>query len=161
MSSEDFVKYVIEVLKVNSLSDVKLYMLGNVLVLARSREDILDAFRAIGEPPYVPLSKVKELRSRRPSISHRRRDSDVEIILSDLISHEQALLIANTLCSKLINYMPFKVRKIDVITTFRSSEDGGIFQRYQVVINLYRVSSEEFENISKTVSNVINELFKE
>ncbi len=155
---ESFVRYLMSALNVKSLDEVKVYLLGRTVVLAKDREDVMDAFRAISEPAYVPLSKVRELRGRRPSISVRRLDDRAEIVLSDLVSQDQAYLIANALCSRLSNLMPFTVKKVDVIMTFRSSEDGGVFQRFQIVVSLTKVSDDVLEGVLKEVREVVDSL---
>lgn len=156
--SEEFVKYLLQILNVSLISDVKVYLLGNVIILAKDREDILSVFRAISEPPYVPMDKVKDLWSRKPSISTIENDKYIDIIVSDLVSLEQAYLIANLICSRLMNYMPFILEKIDVITTFRSSEDGGIFQRFQVICKISKINPEDANICKKKIIEIIEKL---
>ncbi len=134
------------------------YLLGSTIVLACSREDLVETFRAISEPPYVPADKWRPHLARRPGLAVRDR----EIYIVDIASYDTALMLAQRLAYELRPTMPFKVKQVDLVLTYRCSEDGGLFTRTAVRISLSRTATQDdVKNILETVRRVLDELTDE
>ncbi len=122
---------VAEVLGVD-FTELKVYLLGKVAVLAKSREDVMEAFRAVSEPPYVPFDYVRRLQMRGFRPITLNRGNVVQIHVPDIPDLETALALANRIMSEFASEAPFYLQRVDVVISFRSSEDGGVAHRYSV-----------------------------
>ncbi len=144
-----------EISKILSCPEPRVYLVGDVVVLACDKESIIRTFRAIGEPPYVPMSKVEETWKRKPTVTVH----DCTVLVVDIPDFDQALKLTATLAKRLTGYMPFKISHIDLTVTYRSSEDGGLFTRYQVQTHIVKNYCEELrEVIKREVERVVEEL---
>ena len=134
------------------------YLIGNTIVLACTREDLIETFRAISEPPYVPADKWRPHLKRRPGIAVRDR----EVCIVDIASYDAALALAQKLAYELRPEMPFKVKQIDLVLTYRSSEDGGLFTRIMIrVVFSQLASQEDVEKLLNKIRRVIDEVVEE
>ncbi len=147
-----------EISKVLPCPEPRAYLVGDVVVLACDKESIIRTFRAIGEPPYVPMSKVEKTWKRRPAITVR----DCTVLVVDIPDFDQALKLTATLAKRLVGYMPFKISHVDLTITYRSSEDGGLFTRYQVQVHIVKNYCDELKDqIKQEVEKIIEELSSE
>ncbi len=152
MSLEDWCIELCELVKKSMSCKPRIYLVGNIIALACSREDIVETFRAISEPPYIPEELRKRTAKRTPGLAIHDRT----ILIVDIPDFEQALVLAQRISHELRPYMPFKVSHVDLVVTYRCSEDGGLFTRYLIKIVLTKVaSSEDIEKIVQIVKNLV------
>ncbi len=142
--------------------ELKLYLLGQIAILAKSQEDVEKTLEAISLPSGLSLKVIKQFLRRPPAISINEDEVSKRIIISDISSSDLALVIANHLAAKLSKYSPFIVRRIDCIITYRASEDGGFTVKNQVEIVINKnISDQLLRTITSIVENSIQEFLSE
>jgi len=115
-------------------SKPKVFPYGDVVVFAVNESDMRRFLYVASYPRSVGLERLKELVCSKPSISIAKERNETKIIVSDIASGDLALVIGSRLAKELSMYSPYGVRRVDVITTYRSSEDGGISVRNSIEI---------------------------
>ncbi len=118
------------------VEEVKLFLYGDVAVLARDESDVQRFLYAETLPRGIPIKVFEELKCEAPSIAIARICSEDAIVVSDIVSTDLAYVIGHRLAQAFRGYSPFAVRRIDVITSYRASEDGGYSVRNQVLVLL-------------------------
>lgn len=132
---EEFINFVKNI--IGCWDCIKVFTVGNVIILAKSEEDIDEVLYAISLPPSIGIDKIKELKE---SYTYFTRVSDefIELWIIDLKSYSNALSLVNKIATKFESYMPFQIESIDLVTSYRASEDGGIFVKHSIVIKVKR-----------------------
>ena len=116
--------------------EVLVFLYGDVIVMARSEEDVQRFLYAETLPKSIPLKVINELRCEEVSISIAKLCSETLLVLADIVSTDMAHIIGHKLAQVFRDYTPFAIRRIDVVTSYSSSEDGGYVVRNQVVLSL-------------------------
>ncbi len=116
--------------------EAKLFLYGDVAVLARDEGDVQRFLYAETLPKGIPLRVFEELRCETPSIAISRICGEYMVVISDIVSTDLAHIIGHRLAQAFRDYSPFAVRRIDVVTSYRASEDGGYSVRNQVLVLL-------------------------
>ncbi len=116
--------------------EVKLFLYGDVAVLARDENDVQRFLYAETLPKGIPTNVFEELKCELPSIAFLRIWGEDMIVVSDIVSTDLAHIIGHRLAQALRDYSPFAIRRIDIVTSYRASEDGGYSVRNQVLVSL-------------------------
>jgi len=135
---------------------LRAYLAGNVLLIARGEDDVAKYLYATVYPPYV---KLADLTMQRLDVVVTSSGNIISI--SGIKSFELAAVLASTIARELEELMPFRVEGVDLLTAYRSSEDGGIYTRHEVrvylkdenvvgdVLELIRRILSEFKSVSR------------
>lgn len=110
---------------------LRLYLAGNVVIVAESDDDLERFLYASTYPPYIEFEKVRELRNSFAVIC-----TDSYVALADLKSFEVSLALSHVLIRALEPYAPYVVDGVDLIVSYRVSEDGGVYTRYEVRVGI-------------------------
>jgi len=140
---------------------LRAYLLGNVIVLASSLNDVRKSLYAVSEPPSIPLEVLRrEVWSREPAIAVTERFGEKVIVISDIESGDLALILGSMVASLLSNLSPMYVKRVDVVITYRASEDGGFTTRHEVLVYLSKlIRDHEVTNIVKMIEERIRGIF--
>ncbi len=139
---------------------LSLYLYGDVVVVARSREDVERFLYVSATPRGIDLEYVKRLLCGEFAVSLSKRGGCVELVVSDIPSAELASILGATLARKLRGFMPFEVVRVDVVTTYRESEDGGLCVRNAVMVVLSpRANVEKIRRVVEDCIEEVKEVF--
>ncbi len=141
----------LDLIGAGSERDVRVYLAGRVLLLAKSEEELRDTLRAFTLPPWVPAESLSKARLS-PAVSFKAEGSVETAIVSDLRSMDESLKLASKIVSRLLDEMPLGVERVDVIASFSASEDGGVASSYAVVV---RFASRLREKVSEVLSELV------
>jgi len=145
---EEFVEFVESV--IGCWDCIKIFTIGNVIILAKSEEDIDEVLYAISLPPSIGIGKIRELKESYTCLT-KVRDRFIEIWVVDLKSYSKALSITNRIAVELEKYMPFQIESVDLVSSYRASEDGGIFVKHSIVIRVKR----EYRDLVTKILNIL------
>jgi len=109
----------------------RLYLAGNVVIVAESDNDLEKFLYTSTYPPYIGLEKVRELRGSFAVIC-----TDSYVALADLKSFETSLVLSHALIKTLEPYVPYVVEWVDLVVGYKVSEDGGVCTRYEVEVGI-------------------------
>lgn len=129
---------------------IKVFTIGNVIILAKSEEDIDEVLYAISLPPSIGLNKIRELKESYTCLI-KTNDKFIELWVVDLKSYSKALSIANRIATEFENYMPFQIESIDLVSSYRASEDGGIFVKHSIIIRVKK----EYRNLVTRILSIL------
>jgi len=128
---------------------LRLYLAGNVVIVAESDDDLERFLYASTYPPYVELERVGELRKSFTVVC-----TESHVALTDLKSFEVSLALSHALIRALEPYAPYVIDGVDLIVGYRVSEDGGVYTRYEVRVGI-RDRSRSSE-VCRHVNNVLS-----
>ncbi len=129
--SDEFLSYIFKKRK------LRMYLYGDVAVLASKPEDLARFLYAVTMPKAIEISTIYEMLCREPSVSVSRvSSSEYRIVIADIGRADDAYTIASSLARRLSSFSPFIVEHIDVVTSYRSSEDGGYMIHNMVIVYL-------------------------
>lgn len=78
------------------------------------------------------------------------------VSVTDVESFELAAILASSIARRLEELMPFDVEGVDLLTAYRSSEDGGLYTRHEVRVYVRR--KEAVSLVIEEVRKVLEEL---
>jgi len=140
--------------------EVKLFLYGDVAVLARDESDVQRFLYAETVPKGIPFNVFEELKCETPSITASKICGEDTVVVSDIVSSDLAHIIGHRLAQAFRDHSPFAVRRVDVVTSYRASEDGGYSVRNQVLVSLDTRFIEKEVALSiarKVVENIVKE----
>ena len=141
--------------------DLRIYPLGDALLIADSEDKARQAMEAISLPPHLSYKVLKKLWLREPAVVIKENKTCLKIIIADIASGDIALLLANRLASQLAQYSPFIVRRVDCILSYRSSEDGGFTIKNTVEVVIAKGSQKRVvEEVLSLIRRSLKELTK-
>ena len=152
MSSVYYSECILKIIEVIQREcNLLVYLAGDVVMIARSDEDIERFLYAATYPPYIDRKDISTLRMSASLVIN-----ESTIAITDIKSYTIAKILTSELAKVLEIYMPFYIDGIDMVISYRASEDGGLYTRYEIRIPIKDRSV--VEKILEKVLSIAKEL---